>query len=101
MSCEKKLLGFAPELIPLILRGEKTFTYRLGDKYRKYDVGDCVSIFDSKSGKIFCTVIITEKNACRFKDLPIDKEGHEKYPSKECQRQIFENHSQILKNIGI
>ena len=30
---EKISISFAPDLIPLILNGSKTLTYRLGDKY--------------------------------------------------------------------
>lgn len=82
-------IGFAHNLVPLIKNGSKTLTYRVGDKYSFLNVGDCIFIGDSSNQTDFAEVEITEKTFTTFKDLPINREGHEKYTSKEQQREIF------------
>jgi uncharacterized protein YhfF len=85
-------IGFAPDLIPLILDGSKTLTYRQGDKYAFLNVGDVTNIRDSASNQIVAVIQITEKSVVPFKDLPIDRKGHEVYSSKDAQRQIFKQY---------
>ena len=85
-------IGFASDLVPLIQNGTKTLTYRVGDKYTFLNVGDIIPIRDSATNKIFADVEITEKSYTTFKDLPIDRSGHEVYPSKEKQRETFKKY---------
>lgn len=88
----KDSIGFAPELVPLIKNGIKTFTYRIGDKYNFLKAGDRIKIRDSSNDTIFAEVEIIKKTFLPFKDLPIDRKGHEVYKSKQHQRQIFKKY---------
>ena len=88
----KASIGFAPNLVPLILKGAKTFTYRLGDKYGFLQVGDEIDIRDSSNDKVFGRVEIKEKSYTTFKDLPIERKGHEVYKSKQEQKETFEKY---------
>ncbi|MBA3724087.1 MAG: ASCH domain-containing protein [Candidatus Levybacteria bacterium] len=90
-------IGFASNLVPLILNGTKTLTYRLGDKYTFLHVGDKIAVRDSSTNTVFAEVEITEKSYTTFKDLPIDRVGHEIYPSKEKQRETFEKYYGTVK----
>jgi ribosomal protein S18 acetylase RimI-like enzyme len=85
-------IGFAPDLAPLILNGSKTLTYRIGDKYDFLEVGNEIDVRDDSSDTIFAKVKITEKGYTTFAELPIDRIGHEKYGSKQEQRQTFEKY---------
>lgn len=87
-----KDISFASDLIPLILNGSKTLTYRLGDKYASLNVGDMLNIRDSSSDMIFAIAEVTEKSTVPFGELPIDRKGHEVYPSKDAQRKIFKQY---------
>jgi len=92
MKYSNKAIGFAENLVHLIKSGSKILTYRLGDKYDFLKVGDVINVKDSSTGEVFGEVEITEKSSTAFKDLPIDREGHEKYSSKEEQRKTFEKY---------
>lgn len=85
-------IGFASNLIPLILNGSKTLTYRIGSKYSFLTVGDEIMLKDSKTEKKFAKVKITERSLTTFKELPIDALGHEVYSSKDEQRKTFEKY---------
>ncbi|KXK10187.1 MAG: hypothetical protein UZ22_OP11002000919 [Microgenomates bacterium OLB23] len=91
-------IGFASNLVPLILDGSKTLTYRIGDKYDFLQVGDEVDMRDSSNDKVFSKVKIVEKDYTIFKDLPTDKVGHEVYSSKEEQRATFEKYYGEVKD---
>lgn len=88
----KRDIRFKDYLIPLIKSGEKVFTYRKGDKYAPLEIGDIVYFIngsnDVKEGKIK----IIGKYYTSFKDLPFDAEGHEKYNSKQHQKEVFEEY---------
>lgn len=78
-----KSLKFAPNLIPLILKGEKTITWRLFDD-KDLKEGDVVRFFNSKTLKEFATaelIKVTEKKMGEVTDGDLD--GHEKFTSKE------------------
>ncbi len=89
---DKVSIGFDSNLIPLILSGRKTLTYRLGTKHASLKVGDTVNIYDSATNEVCALVEITEKAVIPFGDLPVDRKGHEAYPSKEAQHQIFKQY---------
>ena len=84
-----KTIGFAPKLVPLVRDRSKTLTYRLGEKFDFLNIGDTIQVEDSSTGIIFGEVEITEKTYTMFADLPINRAGHEVYPSKEKQREVF------------
>lgn len=92
MYHKNKAIGFAKELVPLIKNGSKALTYRLGDKYKFLKVGDRIKVKNSSTQENFAEVEINEVSTILFKNLPIDKEGHEKYSSKEEQRKRFEKY---------
>lgn len=85
-------IGFAGDLVPLVLNGSKTLTYRIGDKYSFLKLGDEINVRNSLTEKVFGRVRIIEKGWTTFKDLPIDRKGYELYSSKEEQRETFERY---------
>lgn len=91
-------MGFAENLVPLVLNGSKTLTYRIGNKYSFLELGDEIEVRDSSTDKIFGQVKIIEKGLTAFKDLPIDRKGHEVYESKEKQKEIFEKYYGKVKD---
>jgi hypothetical protein len=89
MHYQKIVFGFDETLVPLIETGDKTFTYRLGDKYDFLVVGDSCWIENSTTHQPFVEIEILNKTKVSFRDLPIDRKGHEIYASKEEQRRIL------------
>lgn len=87
-----KSIGFASNLVSLIKDGTKTLTYRLGDKYDFLKIGDLIDVRNSEDDKVFAQVEIIEKSWTTFKDLPIDRSGHEEYSSKNEQKETFKKY---------
>ena len=92
MNHPYKIIGFAPDLVPLILDGSKTLTYRLGDRWGFLEEGDTLLTEDSATGKVFAELEITSKEAGTFGTLRDDREGHEEYRSLEERRSTFEKY---------
>lgn len=92
MNYTDKTIGFAPNLVPLVLDGSKTLTYRLGDKWDFLQVGDTILTDDSGTGKVFAELEITQKEKGTFDTLRDDREGHEMYRSPEERRATFEKY---------
>lgn len=92
MDKQINIIGFAPDLVPLIENGTKTLTYRVGNKYDYLKVGDKIKFKNSESDEIVGELEIIEKSWTTFKDLPIDRQGHEIYPSKQIQRDTFKKY---------
>lgn len=91
---KQKTIGFASKLVPLIKSGEKTLTYRLGEKYNFLDVGDQIYACNSATDEKLALFKIVGKEKTTFAELPLDREGHEIYKSKEAQRKQFEKYYQ-------
>lgn len=91
-------IGFASDLIPLILNGSKTLTYRLGDKYHFLITGDKINVRNSSTNQIVAKVEITEKDYITFNNLPIDRRGHEIYATKQEQKLTFEKYYGEIKD---
>lgn len=89
---QKTSIGFASDLVPLVLDGSKTLTYRLGEKYDFLQVGDQIDARDSSTGHIFAKLKIVEKLQITFKDLPLERKGHSAYKSKEEQKEAFQKY---------
>lgn len=89
-----KTIKFASNLIPLILKGEKTLTYRYGDKYNHLTKGDIVDVYDASSNELSCQIEILSNTISTFDNLQYDAKGHEKYTSKEEMRNIFAGYYQ-------
>ena len=78
-----KTLKFMPNLVPLVLSGEKTSTWRLfDDKDLKKE--DELTLINKETGNEFAKAIITKVEEKKLKDLEdSDFEGHEKYKDEE------------------
>lgn len=78
-----KTLKFTPNLIPLVLSGEKTTTWRLWDD-KDLQVGDKVSFLNSDTKEKFAVGKLTKVTEKQFKDLmEKDWSGHEKFKNYE------------------
>ncbi len=78
-----KTLKFAPELIPLIMSGEKTTTWRLWDD-KSLQVGDQISFLNSLTKDEFATAELSSVKETKFADLlEEDWAGHEKFANDE------------------
>lgn len=88
-------LGFASDLVPLVLNCTKFLTYRLGTKYEVINIGDTVEIFDASTNQSFGEIEILDKYQTTFGELPVDQDGHEKYASKDEMRLDFRRHYHI------
>jgi hypothetical protein len=85
-----KQLKFSENLIPLILSGEKTTTWRFFDD-KNLQVGDELSLIDAETGKEFAKAKITAVREKKFKDLEeIDTKNHEKFKDK---KEMFETYN--------
>lgn len=87
-----KSLKFAPHLVPLILRGEKTTTWRLFDD-KDLREGDTIRFFNSETLKGFATaklIKVTKKKIGEVDDEDFD--GHEKFTSKKEMCQTYSNY---------
>jgi hypothetical protein len=91
-------IGFASNLVPLVVEGLKTLTYRIGGKYDFLKIGDEIDVRDSSSDKVFARVKIIEKDYSTFAELPIDRAGHEVYSSKQEQHDTFVKYYGEVKN---
>lgn len=92
MHHDYKTIGFAEELVPLVLDESKTLTYRLGDKYDFLQVGDEIAARNSETDEVFADLEITLKEKGTFSILRDDRDGHEVYRSEEDRRQTFERY---------
>lgn len=92
MSRNRTSIGFADDLIPLIQNHTKTFTYRIGNKYDFLCPGDIIDVRSDPSGDIVGKIKIINTSFTTFKELPIDRVGHEIYLSKEAQRSVLETY---------
>lgn len=71
----EKVIGFASTLVPLVKKGTKTLTYRMGDKWDFLNTDDIINVCDSSTGEVFGKSRIISKEKTLFKDLPIDRGG--------------------------
>jgi uncharacterized protein YhfF len=92
MNYTDKIIGFAANLVPLVLDGSKTLTYRLGDKYDFLEAGDRILTNNSDTGEVFAELEITSKEKGTFGDLQNDRKGHEIFRSQEDRRATFEKY---------
>lgn len=89
-----KQLKFDAHLVPLVLSGEKTSTWRLWDD-KNLAVGDIVDFIDRGTGQQFATAELVKVTEKSIKDLtPEDQAGHEKH---ESVQEICETFSRYYK----
>ena len=73
-----KVVKFRDYLIPLVVSGKKTSTWRLFDN-KNLSVGDKIGLREFGKEENFAQAIITKVVVTKFKDLKSeDKLGHEK-----------------------
>lgn len=84
-----KTLKFVPGLVPLVLSGEKTTTWRLWDD-KNLTVGERVSFLNSETGQEFAVAQLTKVYEKPFKDLnEEDWAGHETFNSEAAMYQSY------------
>ena len=84
-----KILKFAPHLVPLILSGKKTATWRLFDD-KDLSEGDSVDFLEHGTHRHFATVLCTRVVEKPLNKLSVeDKRGHETYETDEEMYQMF------------
>ena len=78
-----------PNLVPLVLSGEKTATWRLWDD-KDLQAGDTVSFLNSETRAEFAVADLTKVKENKFKDLTKeDWSGHEKFKTDEEMYQSY------------
>ena len=87
-----KILKFAPKLVPLVLSGEKTSTWRMFHE-KDFIVGDEVSFVGG--GQEFVKAIITTVREKRLGDITSEDEindGHERFDSDEERLETYKGY---------
>ena len=84
---QMKTLKFTSDLVPKILSGEKTSTWRLFDD-KNLSVNDELVFIEKETGNEFAKAIITLVQERKFQDLTDeDWQGHERF---ENEQQMYE-----------
>lgn len=84
-----KTLKFAENLIPLVLSGYKTRTWRFFDE-KNLQVGDTLSFLHTGTHEQFATAEITSIYEKKFGDInEKDLVGHEKFASDKEMRETY------------
>lgn len=94
-----KTLKFSPALVPLILSGKKTSTWRLFDD-KDLQAGDKLVFVNKETGKEFANAEIISVNETVFCKLTEeDWGGHEKFSSdKEMYATYSKYYSRVVDN---
>jgi len=84
-----KTLKFAPNLVSMVLSGEKTSTWRLFDD-KDLCVGDELVLINKETGEEFARAVITKVKEKKLKDVKEeDFAGHEKFESEEKMYETY------------
>lgn len=84
-----KTIKFASDLVPLILAGEKTSTWRLFDD-KDLTIGDHILLQEFGKDEPFAEADITDIKVIKFGELTDqDKIGHETYGSDEEMYRVY------------
>jgi len=84
-----KTLKFMPHLVPLVLGGEKTSTWKLFDD-KDLKKGDELILINKSTGEEFAKAMITKTEEKKLKDLnDKDSEGHERYQTQNDMVEHF------------
>lgn len=87
-----KTLKFAPHLVPLVLSGEKTSTWRLFDD-KDLQEGDELCLVNKETGEEFARATITKTGEKKLKDLKEDDfVGQEKFESEEKMYEAYRSY---------
>jgi hypothetical protein len=78
-----KTIKFSKELVPLVMSGEKTSTWRLFDD-KDLKVGDELEFVNKDTGEVFGHANILSISEKKLGEIVVaDYDGHEKFESKE------------------
>ena len=87
-----KRIHFAPNLVPLVLSGKKTSTWRLWDD-KNLTTGNVIEFANSETKEVFATAELINVVEKPFKDLSEDEKiGHEKYANDQELFKQFEKY---------
>ncbi len=87
-----KTLKFRSHLIPAVLDGSKTVTWRLFDD-KGLRAGDELELIDWGSGKTFARAMATRVTKKPFAELTdADREGHEAFDSEAEMYETYSNY---------
>lgn len=87
-----KTLKFMPSLVPLVLSGEKTSTWRLFDD-KDLQKDDNLLLINKATGEEFAKATITKIEEKKLKDLEeSDFEGREKFESEEKMYEAYRSY---------
>lgn len=87
-----KTLKFMPALVPLVLSGEKTSTWRLFDD-KDLQKDDNLLLVNKATCEEFAKAKITKIEEKKLKDLEeSDFEGHEKFESEEKMYEVYRSY---------
>lgn len=87
-----KTLKFMPHLVPLVISGEKTSTWRLFDE-KDLQKNDNLLLINKATGEEFAKAIIIKVEEKKLKDLKEnDFEGHEKFESEEKMYEAYKSY---------
>lgn len=90
-----KTLKFAPDLVPLVLSGAKTSTWRINDE-KDLTAGDKLDLLYQGTGEKFAEAVIVKVSLKTIGKLSEeDKETHEKYASKKELYKTLEKYYNI------
>ena len=92
LTVMNKTLKFAPSLVPLILNGSKTTTWRLFDD-KDLSEGDVVDFLESGTRKSVAVAKLTKIHETTLGNLkPEEKLGHEQFASDQEMLDNFSNY---------
>lgn len=90
-----KSLKFAPELVPLVLSGQKTATWRLFDD-KNLQSDDDIELINKETGVSFGRAKVTSVVEKKLGDVQeYDWEGHERFASEE---EMYETYRRYYGN---
>ncbi len=90
-----KTLKFTTSLVPLILSGEKTSTWRLFDD-KNLQKSDELIFIEKETGKEFAKAAIVSVSERRFTDLTdADWQGHERFESEEKMYEAYKKYYKL------
>lgn len=94
-SNHHKQLKFAEHLVPLVLSGEKTVTWRLFDE-KGLQLGDHLEFVNRASGDVFAEAHITRVRETKLGEITPDdytsKYGHEPFESKDQLLKTYQSY---------
>lgn len=87
-----KTVKFAPNLVPLVLSGEKTSTWRLFDD-KNLQAGDHLNFVNKENGEEFGKAIIIDVREIELGKIEdSDYDGYEKFESKEKMIETYQGY---------